>query len=262
MALRDCRVVLVETLYPGNLGATARVMRNFGLEELVLVAPLADKTDRRARRLATHGEDILDRAPVVSDFGEAVADCVIVAGTSARRGGLFRKQAVGFPEAIMPRLVEALQLGQKAALVFGPEDNGLANEATTRCHYVIQIPTNPAYPSLNLAQAVALCLYELSKAWHGQEPATATHAEPATFDMQERLYCQLRQALEAIHFLYGTKADALMHALRHLLGKARLSEMEVKLLLGLARQIRWFADKRQTGSKPQLGDAAAAEADD
>src|SRR5262245_46296894 len=84
MGLHHCRIVLVETLYPGNLGATARVMRNFGLEDLVLVAPGADPADRRARRMSTHGEDILDRVRIVGALGDAVADCVLVVGTSAR----------------------------------------------------------------------------------------------------------------------------------------------------------------------------------
>jgi tRNA/rRNA methyltransferase len=243
MGLHHCRVVLVETLYPGNLGATARVMRNFGLEELVLVAPVADPTDRRARRLSTQGEDILDRARTVKDLGEAVAECIVVVGTSVRAGGLFRKQTVGSPREIIPHLVEIMRDEQPVALVFGTEPDGLPNELATRCHHLIKIPTNPAYPSLNLAQAVAICLYELHQAWHADPHKPGTAEEPAPFEAQEQMYRQLRESLEKIHFLYGDKADALMHAIRHLLGKARLSLMEVKLLLGLARQIRWYVDQ-------------------
>src|SRR5215472_16932017 len=98
MGLQHCQVVLVETLYPGNLGATARIMRNFGLEDFVLVAPVANQADRRARRMSTHGEDILDRARTFPELGDAVGDCLLVVGTSARSGGLFRKQTVGTPE--------------------------------------------------------------------------------------------------------------------------------------------------------------------
>ena len=244
MALAHCRVVLVETLYPGNLGATARVMRNFGLEDLVLVAPVADPADERARRLSTQAEDILHRARIVPDFGAAVADCVLVAGTSARSGGLFRKQTVGAPEHVLPYLAELMRRDQPVALVFGTEPNGLANEITTRCHHLIQIPASETYPSLNLAQSVAICVHELYKAWLAIEGSTLVPQEPlATLEAQERLFDQLRDALERIHFLFGDKADALMHGLRHLLGKARLSEMEVKLLLGLARQIRWYVEQ-------------------
>src|SRR5262245_30023574 len=118
MSLSPCRIVLVQPRIAANLGATARVMRNFGLHDLVLVAPEADVHDREARKLSTHGEEILDKARIVADFGEAVADCVMVAGTSARIGGLMRRQSVGTPAEILPRLAEAMSDGP-VALVFG-----------------------------------------------------------------------------------------------------------------------------------------------
>jgi tRNA/rRNA methyltransferase len=250
MGLQHCRVVLVETLYPGNLGATARVMRNFGLEDLVLVAPVANPADRRARRMSTHGEDILERARLVAEFGAAVADCVLVVGTSARAGGLFRKQTVGTPEVILPQVVDVLQSDRPAALVFGSEPSGLSNAMTTRCHLLVQLATDPGNPSLNLAQAVAICLYELHKAWRARITTAPPLEEAAPFAAQEHLYAQLDEALRRIHFLYGDKADALMHGIRHLLGKARLTEMEVKLLLGLARQIRWYTDQNPVPYSP------------
>src|SRR5581483_7741991 len=104
---------------------------------------------------------------IVGDLEEAVGDCLLVAATSARVGGLFRKQALGYPEIVLPRLVEALA-GGPAALVFGPEPSGLTNAEVSRCHYLIHIPTDSAYPALNLAQAVAICLYELRRAWAGR----------------------------------------------------------------------------------------------
>src|SRR5947207_2923764 len=108
MSLTNCRVVLVRPEVAGNLGATARAMRNLGLTDLVLVAPVADPADREARRRSTHGEAILHRARIVADLGAAVADCTLVAATSAQVGGLVRRQSAGTPRALMPRLVEAL----------------------------------------------------------------------------------------------------------------------------------------------------------
>lgn len=239
MSLEHCRIVLVEPHYPGNLGAAARVMCNMGLRDLVLVSPVANRDDQRARQMSTQGEAILRSARIVTDFGEAIGDCVLVVGTSARSGGLFRRQTVGGPDEIMPRVVETLQQDRPAAIVFGPEPNGLGNDIVTRCQYLIQIPTADEYPSLNLAQAVAICLYELRLAWLRTTDAAPACEEAASVEMQERMFQQLRTALEEIHFLYGDKADALMHALRHLLGKAHLSVMEAQILLGLARQIRW-----------------------
>jgi tRNA/rRNA methyltransferase len=243
MELYNCRVVLVRPQSAGNLGATARVMRNMGLTDLVLVAPQADPADRNARQLSTHGEAILDRARLVTDLGEAVADCLLVAGTSARVGGPYRRQSVGPPSEIMPRLIEALG-GGPVALVFGPEPSGLSDADVMRCHHLIHIPTDATYPALNLAQAVAICLYELRCAWLRETAAAPAPVPAAPFADQERLFASLRTALEEIHFLYGAKADALMHALRHLIGRARPSPMEVGVLFGLARQIRWFAARR------------------
>ena len=240
MTLHNCRVVLVRPQVAANIGATARVMRNMGLTELVLVAPKADPLAAGARQLSTHGEAILHAAGRVGELGEAVADCVMVAGTSARVGGPFRRQSVGPPEAVMPRLLEALQSGP-VALVFGPEPSGLTNAEVTRCHYLIHIPADPVYPALNLAQAVAVCLYELRRAWLKSVAPPARPPAPAPFADQERMFAQLRSALEAIHFLYGPNADSLMHALRHLIGRAQPTRMEVDLLFGLARQIYWFA---------------------
>jgi tRNA/rRNA methyltransferase len=237
------RVVLVRPQIAAHVGAAGRVMRNMGLSDLVLVGPAADPTDERARLLATHGEDVLNRCRIVPDMGAAVADCVLVAATSARVGGLMRRQFVGPPEEIAPRLVEAMRTGP-IALVFGPESRGLTNTEVTRCHYLIHVPTDPACPALNLAQAVAICTYELRRHWLRQSAAPTllpTAAAPAPFADQERAFEHLRQALEDVHFLWNEKADALMHALRHLIGRAGPTPMEVDVLHGLARQLRWFA---------------------
>jgi tRNA/rRNA methyltransferase len=243
--LENCRVVLMRPRIAANLGATARVMRNMGLCDLVLVAPEADPLDPEARKLSTHGEEILRRARAVSDLGQAVADCVLVAATSARTGGLFRRQTVGPPEEIIPHLVQEMARSP-VALVFGTEATGLTNAEISRCHFLIHIPANPDYPTLNLAQAVAICLYELRAAWlkkaSNEASAVSKTSEVAPMELQERMFADLREALEAIHFLYGPKADSLMHALRHLIGRAKPSEMEVEMLLGLARQIRWYVD--------------------
>jgi tRNA/rRNA methyltransferase len=239
MSLQHCRIVLVRTHYPGNLGATARIMHNFGLRDMVLVAPQAGIHDRNARQLSTHGESILDAARFVQDLGAAVADCALVIGTSGPEGGMFRRQSIGTPEEILCHVIEPLKNSQPVALVFGPEPTGLANDDVTRCHHLVHIPTDDAYTSLNLAQSVAICLYELRRQWLKAEGSLQPTEVMASFAEQEHMFAQLRLALEEIHFLYGPKADSLMHAVRHLLGKARLTTMEVKVLLGLARQIRW-----------------------
>jgi tRNA/rRNA methyltransferase len=240
MPLHRCRVVLVRPKFAANLGATARVMRNFGLSDLVLVAPEADVNDRNARQLSTHGESILDQARIVPDLISAVTDCLLVAATSARIGKLIRGH-FGLPEEVLPRLAAATAQGP-VALVFGPESSGLTDEEIARCHYLINVPTDPGYPALNLAQAVAICLYELRRASLRSEATPATEMMPAPFAEQERMFQELRLALEEIHYLYGAKAEALMHGLRHLIGRAQPTDMEIGLLHGLARQIRWYVE--------------------
>ncbi len=241
----NCRVVLVRTEVAANLGAAARAMANFGLGDLALVSPAADPRDLHARALATHGEAVLDRCRTVADLGAAVSDCVLVVATSARTGGLFRRQSVGAPDEVLPHVVEAAASGP-VALVFGPERTGLTNEEVSRCHYLITIPTDPACPALNLAQAVAVCLYELRRSTLLRN-AVPTTKPVAPFADQERMFAALREALERIGYLSGPKADALFHGLRHLLGRAQPSPMEVGLLTGLARQIEWFSENGPHG---------------
>jgi tRNA/rRNA methyltransferase len=259
MSLDGCRVVLVEPHYAGNIGATARVMCNLGLRDLVLVNPVADPLDQQSLQMSTHGEPMLRAARTVTRFDDAVADCVLVIGTSARNGGLFRQQSVAGPDVVMPMVAEILRQGERAAIVFGPEPTGLANEIVTRCHHLVCIPTDEVYPALNLAQAVAICLYEISKASRERERTENAPDSPhlrgrlASHAEHDEMFRHLQTALEEIHFLYGEKAEPLMHAIRHLLGRAQLSVMEVKLLHGLARQIHWFVANhpRTTGSNPE-----------
>jgi tRNA/rRNA methyltransferase len=232
------RVVLVRPTLAANIGSVARIMRNFGAADLFLVAPHADPVCDEAKKLSTHGESVLHKSRSVGSFGEAVGDCVLVVGTSARLGGLFRHQNLRTPNEAMPEVMAALASGQ-VAFVFGPEATGLTNEEVSRCHFLLTIPAEESYPVLNIAQAVAICLYELYQAWNQHsEPAQVQDIAPLA--EQERLFEHLEHALQAIHFLWDERSAAQMHAIRHLLGRAKLSPMEAKILLGVARQIRWY----------------------
>ena len=238
--LARARIVLVRPSLAANIGSVARVMRNFGLTDLRLVAPHADPLCEEAKKLSTHGEAILHSARTARDFGEAVGDCVLIAGTSARLGGLFRQQNLQPIASAMPEIIAAMASGP-IALVFGPEATGLSNEEVCRCHYLLTIPADVSYPVLNLAQAVAVCLYELYQARY-EHAQSLPSAEIAPLADQERMFEQLEDALQAIHFLWDERAPAQMHAIRHLVGRAKPSPMEVKILQGLARQIRWYVE--------------------
>jgi len=227
-------------------------MQNFGLSDLVLVAPYASTDDLEARRLATHGLDVLDSARVVPELGDALSDCVFTLATSALTAGVIRRGMIGPPAEMMPQLVAAADRGP-VAIVFGPEPHGLSNEEIGRCHGMIHIPVDPEFPSLNLAQAVTVCCYELRRAWSAavnvarQEPPTgpavAPHAE------QERMFEHLREGFQAVGFLFGDRQDSLMHAMRQLIGRSMPTPAEVRMLHGLARQLLWMA-RQKRGEPP------------
>lgn len=262
--LSNVRVVLVRPHYAGNLGSVARVMANFGLSDLVLVAPYCFPTDPEARRLATHGLPVLDAARTVPDIGDALANCTLTLATSGLTAGIAKRGMIGTPAELLPKAVEAAAAGGRVGLVFGPEPHGLSNDEIGRCHGLIHIPVDPECPSLNLAQAVTICCYELRKAWSaavnaGRAVALPAQPPPAPHAEQERAFEHLREALTAVGFLFGTRADALMHAVRQLIGRAGPSSQEVRLLHGLARQLLYVAGKREhsgeTGRQARPPDA-------
>ncbi len=257
--LPRCRIVLVRPHYAGNLGATARVMRNFGLSDLVLVAPYASTNDLDARRMATHGLGVLDAARVVPDIGTALADCVFSLATSSMTAGVFRSGTIGTAAEKMPELLASAEMGP-VAIVFGPEPHGLSNEEIGLCHGMVNIPSDSTSGSLNLAQAVAICCYELRKAW--SKLVNDARGKPeiperavAPFVDQNRMFEHLREALTEIGYLFGEKGDSLMHALRQLIGRSLPTPQEVKILHGLARQILWTANqikKNEPDDKPPV----------
>lgn len=233
MPLENIRVVLVRPRGAANVGAVARAMKNMGLRELVLVHPALMKSFW-AKAMAAHAEDVLHSVRQTDTLGAAVADCGLVVGTTCR-GGLYREAAEP-PRTAAPRIVAAAALN-RVALVFGPEDHGLSNEDLKACHQLIAIPAAPAYPSLNLAQAVMVCCYELRLAATDRPPVSR---ELARADQVDLMFEKLRTALRSIGFLHPDNPDHIMFAFRRFLGRAELEARDVQILLGLARQIEWF----------------------
>ena len=247
--MSSCRVVLIRTHYAGNLGSVARAMHNFGATDLVLVSPLVSIDDPDARRLATKGLRILERARVVPTLEAAIADCRLASTTSSLTAGMVRRDMCGPVRQIVPKIAEQLALG-RCALVFGPEPTGLTNAEIAMCHGLIQIPTAEANPSLNLSHAVAICLYELHEATaRAETPPPDAEAMPSFADL-ERAFAHLRQGLESIHFLYDTRADHQFAAVRYLLNRAKPSLRELRWLHGMARQMCWIARLREVRWPP------------
>lgn len=233
-----CRVVLVETHYAGNLGSVARIMRNMGLSDLWLVRPIAKRDDTQAIRMAVHAGEVLERAKTVETLAEALVGCSQAAATAARVAGPVREIKKGFPREIIPAMAEIGTVEQPLAIVFGPEPSGLTTEDVALCHHLIKIPADHTYSSINLAQAVAICCYEMRLAWIARVPRP--RPVPATFESQDQLFRHLREALEAVGYLFGDKQETLMHGVRHLISRMGPEERDIKLLHGLARQILWY----------------------
>ncbi|HEV8716402.1 MAG TPA: RNA methyltransferase [Candidatus Binatia bacterium] len=235
VSLTNLRIVLVRPRYSGNIGAVARAMRNMGMNDLALVNP-PQLCRNTADTMAVHARDVLDTMQVHSSLRAAVAECGLVVGTTCRPG-LYRDGAQT-PRALAPHILAAAE-ANRVALVFGPEDSGLSNDDLRLCHRLVTIPTDPAYSSLNVAQAALLCCYEMFVA--AQEGASAPPRALAIAERQELMYEKLKGALLKIGFLHGDNPDHIMFALRRILGRAGLEDRDVRILLGMARQIEWYA---------------------
>jgi tRNA/rRNA methyltransferase len=242
MGLDRIRVVLVRPRGAANVGAVARAIKNMGLGPLVLVAPhrfsLAE-----AERMAVHAGDVLAARRTAAILAEAVAPCTLVVGTVGRTTAA--PAEIATPRALAPAIVAA-SAASEVALVFGPEDHGLANAELGLCQRVISIPASPAYESLNLAQAVMICAYELFLAAGADAPAPARVLAPSA--ELERMYDKLEGALGRIGYLHRDNAAHMMATLRRILGRATLDEKEARVFLGLAHQIEWAA--RNLGPRP------------
>ncbi len=235
MSLVNLRIVLVRPKYSGNIGATARAMRNCGITDLHLVNPDPIQRDE-ADALAVHAKDVLDTMQIHPSLRAAVSPCGLVVGTTCRTG-LYREGADTL-ETRAAEIVTSLK-SNRVALVFGPEDSGLSNEDLRCCHTLLTIPTDPAFASLNIAQAVLLCCYAVfrgTRQIEGDDQPVFASAE-----RQELMYEKLKAALLQVGFLPQDNPEHIMLALRRLFGRGGLEDRDVRILLGIAHQIEWYA---------------------
>lgn len=232
------RFVLVETSHPGNIGAVARAMKTMGFSQLVLVNPRFPDAalHEEAIAFASGAQDVLAAAKIVGSIDEALDGCNFAAALSAR----LREFS---PPVITPRsLAEqvAADPGLDVALVFGNERYGLPNGIVEKCNVLINIPANPAYSSLNLAQAVQVLAYELRQAATGDAlPHTIIgfQGEAAGVAQIEGMYRHLEEALIAVEFLDPDNPKKLMPRLKRMFSRTQLEAEEVNILRGIARQI-------------------------
>jgi tRNA (cytidine32/uridine32-2'-O)-methyltransferase len=230
--LQRIRIVLVGTQHPGNIGSAARALKTMGLTRLVLVDP-SRFPHAEADALAAGADDVLAGAQVHASLADALADCRLVLGCTARsRRVALEEQA---PRDAADRALGAATEGGEVALVFGRERTGLTNEELQLCHGAVHIPANPAYSSLNLAAAVQVLAYELRLS--ALDAGGAMHASaaemPAEHAELEGFFAQLAQTLDAIDFHKGRAPESAMRKLRRLFLRAGLDTKEVRLLRGI-----------------------------
>jgi tRNA (cytidine32/uridine32-2'-O)-methyltransferase len=229
----DIRIVLIDPQHPGNIGAVARAMKAMALRRLYLVRP-ADFPSEEARRRAAGSTDVLEQAIVVMDAAEAVGDCQLVIGGSAR--------ARSHPLPVLDARESASKLvgeaagGARVAAIFGPERTGLSNEDLDRCNFVLRIPTSSEFSSLNLASAVQLLCYEVLVA--SREGSSGRPRRELEYPSQSELeffYQHLEGTLDARDFTADSRRAATFAKLRRLIARSRPAAGELKLLHSLVR---------------------------
>jgi tRNA (cytidine32/uridine32-2'-O)-methyltransferase len=238
-SMRRVDVILVRPLRPGNIGAAARAMKNLGAGRLVLVAP-CDHLAPEACQLAYGAQGVLTRATVVATLADAIATYRCVVGTTARAHRGYGPAEL-LSSARRPLLVRLRR--DRIALVFGSEQNGLANEEVALCHRLVRLPMAAPSPSYNLAQAVLLTLYELFAAAQPPLPPPAKTSAPS--HELERMYAEWAALLTAIGFLNDRQGLQTMTDLRRILNRASLNEREVRVIRGILGQAIWQSGHRQ-----------------
>jgi tRNA (cytidine32/uridine32-2'-O)-methyltransferase len=255
------RIVLVETSHPGNIGATARAMKNMGLTRLVLVNPYEFPSEKAVAR-AVSASDLVAAATVVETLDEAIAGCQLVLGTSARNRRI--PWPMLDPRGCGERVVAEQADGGEIAILFGREDRGLKNDELQKCHFHINIPTGEAYSSLNLAMAVQVLCYELLQALRAKQSQPDQAAEPvaqpwdqtyAAADAMEHLFTHLEETLVQVEFHDPDNPRQLMSRLRRMFNRIRMDQMEVNIMRGFLTSI----NKLHTGKLAAKNLAAKSE---
>ena len=248
-AQRDrIEIVLVSPRNPLNIGAAARAMANFGFSRLAVVAPYAPHW--REARSAVGAPQLLESAAEAAPLAGAVARCTLVVGTGTLTYRKPEQKVISLPD-LAPILKEEIQRGGRIALVFGPEKHGLTREDLSLCHLLVEIPTDARQPSMNLGQAVAVCLYELaSRAFPPESAFYEGASEPAARDPEEQnpaassanlelLARVVEEAMIAADYSPPSMRDANRRDLRLVLRRLAPDRRDTRRILGLFRRVLW-----------------------
>lgn len=241
--LENLIVVLVRPRNPLNIGAAARAMTNFGARRLRLVNPYV--VAFREARSAVGASDVMASTAEYETVADAVADCALVVGTTAVRNRALQHPLRRIDEAA-GMIRDQLATGH-VALLFGSEKIGLTNDDFSHCHWLLNVATHKDHISMNLGQAVAVCLYELARG--ATTKSAKEKAHPATAGEREQIVESLLEALHRSGYVKPGNDAVSEKKLRRLVLRLNLDAMDAKVLLGMARQIVWKL--RQTVSEEE-----------
>lgn len=225
------RFVLARTSHPGNIGSSARAIRTMGFQRLSLVAP-EQFPHMDAHMMAAGADDVLSRAPVSATLAGAIADCRLVVGSTARLRGVAMEEWT--PREAATRIVASLAAGNEVAVVFGNEQSGLSNDEIKLCHAAVHIPSDPAFSSLNLSQAVQVIAYEVRMAQLAGAPSRPSNRDfPAAVEELEGFFEHLSITLRDIDFHKGRSERTILQRLRRLFLRAAPDQRELRVLRGI-----------------------------
>lgn len=237
------RIVLVHTSHPGNIGAAARAMKTMGLKALYLVAP-EKFPHEQATAMASGAADVLDNAVICTSLEQALAGTTLAVGASTRRREIVAE--VLTPAEAVAGVLQEAAVGNTVALIFGNETFGLSNEELGCCQWLMSIPANPDYTSLNLAAAVQVAAYELRQQALDECAWTPPEIDGADLADVERFYVELEKTLIEIGFLDPASPKRLMPKLRRLFARTRLAKEELNILRGFLSAVN-----EKTGTLPR-----------
>ena len=240
---KNISIVLYKPKYAGNIGSVARAAKNMGITGIVVVGSKEFDREEMEQRSTHLAADVLDRIVYEPSIEEALGGFNYIVGTTARLG---RARGPFVTPRAAAQNVASLSQNNKIALLFGPEDTGLANEQLRLCHSVVTIPTSREFTSLNLSQAAMILCYEIFVASPSAAGAAEVAPKLALSSETEGMYRQIKDLLSEIGFLNPQNPEYWMLDLRRFFARSGLLSREVKIIRGICRQIEWYARHKRT----------------
>ncbi|MEH6650945.1 MAG: tRNA (cytosine(32)/uridine(32)-2'-O)-methyltransferase TrmJ [Motiliproteus sp.] len=235
--LSNIRIVMINTFHPGNIGAAARALKNMGLSQLYLVDP-RQYPDPEAQSRASGAEDVLANATVVDTLEQAIRDCPLVIGASARSRS-FPWPMLDAEQCAHKSVTEAATA--PVAIVFGRERMGLTNDELMQCHFHVAIPSDPKHPVLNVSSAIQVIAYEIWKNHLATQDRPVVGNDDNSYPTQQQVeyfYQHLEQTLRDVEFLIPQHEGKSMTKLRRFFNRARPETLELNMLRGILKSIQ------------------------